>query len=184
MDNNELHKIKYLFEYKQGVVISEQSVPPPPSGDTIPPPPSGDTSAVTTTTTTVKPVNPNNLRDCSGFKSGGKLTKGSETKEFIIFNNEKGIAVCKKPKETTVNESEFDDDFSTPEFSVEPHVRKQPREKQIEKMFGKYEDQIPSDILRYMRKNPQLMMDRLCRIYGDKFLDYAERAYIKYMEKK
>jgi hypothetical protein len=24
----------------------------------------------------------------------------------------------------------------------------------------------------------------LCRIYGDKFLDYAERSYIKYMEKK
>ena len=70
------------------------------------------------------------------------------------------------------------------EFSVEPHVRKQPREKQIEKMFGRYDDQIPNDILRYMRKNPQLMMDRLCRIYGDKFLDYAERSYIKYMEKK
>jgi hypothetical protein len=51
-------------------------------------------------------------------------------------------------------------------------------------MFGKYEEQMPPDIVRYMRKNPQLMMDRLCRIYGDKFLDYAERSYIKYMEKK
>jgi hypothetical protein len=53
---------------------------------------------LTTTTTTVKPVSPDKLRDCSGFNSGGKLTKGEETKEFIIFNNEKGIPVCKKTK--------------------------------------------------------------------------------------
>lgn len=97
---NEIDKIKYLFEYKKGVVISEQAVPPPlppnlspPSGAT-----SGDTSAVTTTTTTVKPISPDKLRDCAGFNSGGKLVKGEETKEFTIFNNEKGISVCKKPK--------------------------------------------------------------------------------------
>lgn len=81
------------------------------------------------------------------------------------------------------SEVEFDDTIGA-EFSVEPHVRKQPREKQIEKMFGKYEEQIPNDIIRYMRKNPQLMMDRLARIYGEKFLDYAEKSYVKYMDKK
>jgi hypothetical protein len=93
---NEIEKIKYLFGYKKGVVISEQAIPPPPP-DTVTPT-SGDTSAVTTTTSTVKPVSPDKLRDCSGFNSGGKLTKGEETKEFIIFNNEKGTPVCKKPK--------------------------------------------------------------------------------------
>ena len=94
---NEIEKIKYLFGYKKGVVISEQAIPPdtvaPTSGAT-----SGDTSAVTTTTSTVKPVSPDRLRDCAGFNSGGKLVKGEETKEFTIFNNEKGIPVCKKPK--------------------------------------------------------------------------------------
>jgi hypothetical protein len=93
---NEIEKIKYLFGYKKGVVISEQAIPPPPP-DTVTPT-SGDTSAVTTTTTTVKPISPDKLRDCSGFNSGGKLVKGEETKEFTIFNNEKGIPVCKKPK--------------------------------------------------------------------------------------
>lgn len=88
---NEIEKIKYLFEYKKGVVISEQAVPP--SGTT-----SGETSAITTTTTTGKPISPDKLRDCAGYNSGGKLTKGDETKEFIIFNNEKGMSVCKKPK--------------------------------------------------------------------------------------
>jgi hypothetical protein len=49
-------------------------------------------------------------------------------------------------------------------------------------MFGKYEDQIPNDILRYMRKNPQLMMDRMAKIYGENFIDYAEKAYSKNMK--
>lgn len=97
---NEIEKIKYLFGYKKGVVISEQAIPPPPP-DTATPTSgatSGDTSAVTTTTTTVKPISPDKLRECAGFNSGGKLVKGEETKEFTIFNNEKGIPVCKKPK--------------------------------------------------------------------------------------
>ncbi len=90
---NEIEKIKYLFDYKKGVVISEQAIPQI-SGTT-----SGSTTpAATTTTTTVKPISPDKLRDCSGFNSGGKLMKGEETKEFTIFNNEKGIPVCKKPK--------------------------------------------------------------------------------------
>jgi hypothetical protein len=67
-------------------------------------------------------------------------------------------------------------------FSVEPNVKMIPREKQIQNMFGKYEDQIPNDILRYMRKNPQLMMDRMAKIYGDNFIDYAEKAYSKNMK--
>ena len=67
-------------------------------------------------------------------------------------------------------------------FSVEPNVKMIPSEKQIQNMFGKYEDQIPNDILRYMRKNPQLMMDRLARIYGENFIEYAEKAYVKNMK--
>ena len=78
------------------------------------------------------------------------------------------------------NDEEFDNEIGKPEFSVEPHVKKQPREKEIEGLFGKYDEQISADILRYMRKNPQLIMNRLAKIYGKKFLDYAEKAYIKY----
>lgn len=78
------------------------------------------------------------------------------------------------------NEEDFDTEIGKPGFSVEPHVRMQPREKEIESLFGKYDEQIPSDVLRYMRKNPQLIMNRLAKIYGKKFLDYAEKAYIKH----
>lgn len=113
MINEEIDKIKYLFKYKKGVVISEQEVPPPPAdAGAIPPPPpatsgetaptTGSTTGDTTTQTTTVPqkVDPDKLRDCAGFKSGGKLTKGEEKGDYIIFNNEKGIPVCKKPKQT------------------------------------------------------------------------------------
>lgn len=98
MLNEELDKMKYLFGYQKGVVISEQAVPPPTgttTGATTPP-----TADVTTQTTTVpQKVDIDKLRDCAGYNSGGKLTKGEEKDGFTIFNNEKGIAVCKKPKE-------------------------------------------------------------------------------------
>lgn len=100
MLNEELDKMKYLFGYQKGVVISEQAIPAPPpttGASAVPPPPTAD---VTTQTTTVpQKVDIDKLRDCSGYKSGGKLTKGEEKDGFTIFNNEKGIAVCKKPKE-------------------------------------------------------------------------------------
>ena len=81
-----------------------------------------------------------------------------------------------------LNEEEYLDEPRDNSFTVEPNVRMIPREKQIQNMFGKYEDQIPNDILRYMRKNPQLMMDRMAKIYGDNFIDYAEKAYSKNMK--
>jgi hypothetical protein len=62
-------------------------------------------------------------------------------------------------------------------FTIEPHVGKIPREKQLQGMFGEYNNQIPNDILRYMRKNPQLIMNRLAKIYGNNFLKYTEKAH-------
>ena len=81
-----------------------------------------------------------------------------------------------------LNEKEYLDEPRDDSFRVEPNVKMIPREKEIQNMFGKYEDQIPNDILRYMRKNPQLIMDRLARIYGDNFIEYAEKAYVKNMK--
>ncbi len=78
-----------------------------------------------------------------------------------------------------INEQEFDNEIGKSKFTVEPHVKMTPREKDIEGLFGKYSEQIPEDILRYMRKNPQLVMDRLSVIYGKKFLDYADNSYMK-----
>ena len=102
MINEEIDKIKYLFGYKPGVVISEQTTgtttTPPATGTTTPPPTTG------TTTTKISEKDLVKLRDCAdynstGSKSNNKLTKGEETKEFVIFNGSDGKPACKKPKE-------------------------------------------------------------------------------------
>ena len=47
-----------------------------------------------------------------------------------------------------------------------------PRERDITGMFGKYSEDIPPMIIRYMRKNPEAIVKRLYKIYGDKIYDY------------
>jgi len=58
------------------------------------------------------------------------------------------------------------------EFSVEPQIPMTKREKELEGTFGSYGGEIPVDVLRYMRKNPKLIMKRLFDIYGEKLMDY------------
>jgi len=109
MINEEINKIKYLFGYKPGVVISEQTTPSgsTPTTSATTPSTSATTTPSTTTNTPSPTPTPNkitekeirNLRDCSGYKSGGKLTKGQEVKDYIIFNSSNGKPACKKPKE-------------------------------------------------------------------------------------
>ena len=106
MINEEIDKIKYLFGYKPGVVISEQTTGATPStGADTPPPTSGTTPTATNTTpppTKIKQKDLDKLRDCADYNSTGakatnKLTKGEETNEFIIFNGSDGKPACKKP---------------------------------------------------------------------------------------
>jgi len=33
--------------------------------------------------------------------------------------------------------------------------------------------EIPNDVVRYMRKNPKLIIKRLMELYGDSFFDYV-----------
>jgi len=95
MINEEINKIKYLFGYKPGVVISEQTTPPTTGATpTTPPPTTGDTE-----TKKISQKEIDNMRDCANYKSGGKLTKGEEVDGFIIFNGADGKTACKKPKE-------------------------------------------------------------------------------------
>lgn len=102
--------------------------------------------------------------------------------DIIVNNMKKIVRITESDIKRIVNSiiKENDDTIGIlPSFTVEPNVRKQPREKEIEGLFGKYEEQIPPDIIRYMRKNPQLIMDRMARIYGKKFIEYVDKAYVK-----
>lgn len=64
--------------------------------------------------------------------------------------------------------------------------KKLPREKGIEGVFGVYGDEIPPAIVRYMRKNPKYIIQRLYDLYGkevfDKYLpkdDYKGKMFSK-----
>lgn len=53
------------------------------------------------------------------------------------------------------------------------------RETEIGDVFGKYSEEIPPIVIRYMRKNPRRIIQRLFDIYGDKMMDYIEDAQNK-----
>ena len=51
------------------------------------------------------------------------------------------------------------------------------REKDIKSLFGSYGEEIPPQVLQYLRKNPRLLIKRLVDIYGiDEIYNYIELA--------
>ena len=65
------------------------------------------------------------------------------------------------------------------DFTVEPKISKTPRETELENVFGKYSGEIPTDVVRYMRKNPKTVINRLLDIYGPKMLEYMTDMVIE-----
>jgi len=55
-----------------------------------------------------------------------------------------------------------------------PSVSLTPQEKKLQGVFGRYEPEVSGDVLRYMRKNPRLILQRLIDIYGDKFFTMVD----------
>ena len=68
---------------------------------------------------------------------------------------------------------------ATPE-KYEEYLKKYPREKEIEGVFGKYGTKIPPEVLQYLRKNPKTIINRLQKIPGyekyftEQFISSAE----------
>jgi len=70
-----------------------------------------------------------------------------------------------------VQEGDMDDD----DFTVEPNVKKMPREYELSTVFGKYAEEVPNDVLRYMRKNPKGILEKLYILYGDSVYDRLDK---------
>lgn len=86
----------------------------------------------------------------------------------IILTESEITKIIKKSIENHLNEDKF---------SVEPQVSRQPRERDVDSLFGKYTYHVPDDVIRYMRKNPALIIKRLVDIYGeDKVKTYIDKA--------
>ena len=54
-----------------------------------------------------------------------------------------------------------------------------PKEKEVSSVFGKYYKDIPPMVLRYLRKNPEMVIKRLYKIYGDKMFDYLPKGGVE-----
>ena len=50
-----------------------------------------------------------------------------------------------------------------------------PQETKLKGVFGRYEPEVSDDVVRYMRKNPRLIIKRLIDIYGEKFFTMVDR---------
>ena len=63
------------------------------------------------------------------------------------------------------------------DYSTDVERGTQPREYEVKSIFGgKYSRYIPNDVLRYMRKNPALIFQRLFDIYGEEAFTYLQKA--------
>jgi hypothetical protein len=63
------------------------------------------------------------------------------------------------------------------DYSIEPGIPTLPREKDVRGVFGqKYGAYIPNDVLRYMRKSPARIFERLYELYGERAFEYLNKA--------
>jgi hypothetical protein len=63
------------------------------------------------------------------------------------------------------------------DYSSDMNRPTQPREKGVKTIFGdKYSRYIPNDVIRYMRKNPALIFERLFELYGEDAYMYLDKA--------
>ena len=80
--------------------------------------------------------------------------------------------IIPKTKLTKIIQNAVQKKLNEQNFNIEPHINKTDREVELEKVFGKYSGEIPPDVVRYMRKNPKLIITRLLDIYGTKMIEY------------
>ena len=63
------------------------------------------------------------------------------------------------------------------DYSSDMNRPTQPKEKGVKTIFGdKYSRYIPNDVIRYMRKNPALIFERLFALYGEDAYVYLDKA--------
>ena len=89
--------------------------------------------------------------------------------------------VIREEKLNNINEDRDDHEMSGSK-NREDYVPS-PRERGIEKVFGKYSDDVPPSVVRYMRKNPDTILRRMSKLYPDIYMKYTpEEMDIDYLQ--
>ena len=83
--------------------------------------------------------------------------------------------ICKPDSQdmsVIVSTQEMNEDYEMADTYSRSSFKPTPRETQLSGAFGKYGEDIPPAVIRYIRKNPRLVLKNLADIYGDKIYDY------------
>jgi len=97
-------------------------------------------------------------------------------KKKIIKLNEKNLEslvkkVIREEKLQTLNEDRTDYEMSGAR-SRKDYVSN-PRERDVSSMFGKYADDVPPVVIRYLRKNPDAILRRMAKLYPEIYMRHA-----------
>ena len=71
----------------------------------------------------------------------------------------------------------LDEQFEMSDATPRRDFKTNPRERQLKDVFGSYSEDVPPVVLRYMRKNPKAIVQKLYDIYGDKMFDYIKPEF-------
>ena len=97
-------------------------------------------------------------------------------KKVRIFENEIKRATRRKLMENYLDEQhEMRDTYSRKDY------KSSPREQGVRNVFGKYGEEIPPSVLRYMRKNPAAIIKRLHKLYGNEIFDAVKGSGEEFM---
>ena len=83
--------------------------------------------------------------------------------------------ICKPDSQdmsVIVSTQDMHEDYEMSDTYSRSSFKPTPRETQLSGAFGKYGEDIPPAVIRYIRKNPRLVLKNLADIYGDKIYDY------------
>ena len=111
-------------------------------------------------------------------------------KNKVIKLNERTLEslvkkVIREEKLNNINEDRTDYEMSGAR-SRKDYVSN-PRERGIEKVFGKYSEDVPPMVIRYLRKNPDAILRRMAKLYPEIYMRYTpqediEEGYGSYMK--
>jgi hypothetical protein len=97
-------------------------------------------------------------------------------KNKVIKLNERTLEslvkkVIREEKLNNINEDRTDYEMSGAR-SRKDYVSN-PRERGIEKVFGKYSEDVPPMVIRYLRKNPDAILRRMSKLYPEIYMRHA-----------